>query len=120
MRLRGPSAGALSRTYLHSVITEGLWCAVVETESLFGAKLAHALMLSSLYGHPRADLDDGNDKIHEMYVEALSTFPYFKAATRDKPSANEELIKEWRRVNAEEAAKKAKAAADTGEEAAGV
>jgi hypothetical protein len=59
-----------------------------------------------------------------MYIDALNTFPYFKAAMKDKPSANAELIDEWRRVNADEAAKKAKArsAADEGarEEAAGV
>jgi len=108
--MRGPSTGALSGTYLHSGITEGLWCAVAETERLFGAKLAHAAMLASLCGHSRADLDEGNDLVHEMYVEALHTFPYVKAASRGKPSANDELVAEWRKVNAEEAAKKVKAA----------
>ena len=108
--MRGPSAGALSRSYLHSAITEGLWCSVAEAERLFEAKLAHAVMLSSLYGNPRADLDDGNDTVHEMYMEALNSFPYFKAAMRNKPRANDELVAEWRKVNAEEAAKKARAA----------
>lgn len=118
--MRGASAGALSGTYLHSGITEGLWCAVAETEALFGAKLAHAIMLSSLYGHPSASLDDGNDEVHEMYLAALHTIPYVKAAGRSRKSDNDELVAEWRRINEEEAAKKAaaKSAAGAGEKEA--
>jgi len=114
--MRGPSSGALERTYLHSAITEGLWCAVSEAESLFGARLAHAVMLSSLYGNPRAELDKGNDQIHEMYLAALHTIPYLKAAAAGKPGKDDELVAEWRRVNAEAAAKKAAAAEAAGEE----
>lgn len=105
--MRGSFSGALERTYLHSVITEGLWCAVVEAESMFGAKLAHAVMLSSLYGNPSAELDKGNDQIHKMYIEALDTIPYIKAAAARSRGRDDALVEEWHRVNAEEAAKKA-------------
>lgn len=107
--MRGSFSGALERTYLHSVITEGLWCAVVEAESMCGAKLAHAVMLSSLYGNPSAELDKGNDQIHKMYIEALDTIPYIKAAAARNRGKDDALVEEWRRVNAEEAAKKAAA-----------
>ena len=117
--MRGPSTGALERTYLHSAITEGLWCAVAEAESMFGAKLAHAVMLSSLYGNPSAELDKGNDQIHKMYIEALDTIPYIKAAAARSRGKDDALVAEWRRVNAEEAAKKA-AAAEAGGEGGGV
>lgn len=114
VRLRAPSAGALARTYLHSAITEGLLCAVAESENLFMAKLAHALMLSSLYGNSAAKLDEGNDQVHEMYLDALHMIPYLntKSGTSDRGTA--ELVEEWRRINAEEAAKKAAAAKEGG------
>lgn len=120
--MRGSSRGVLERAYLHSGVTEGLWYAVSEAACLFEAKLSHAVMLSSLYGNPSAKLDNGNDQIHEMYVEALNTLPYVKAATSGSPGARDALVEEWRRVNAEEAAKKAAAAADApdGEEAGSV
>lgn len=105
--MRGSPAGALSRTYLHSAITEGLWYAVAESEFLFGAKMSHALMLASLYGNSSAKLEDGNDQVHEMYVDALNTVPYIKAATAREPGGEDGLVAEWRRVNAEAAAKKA-------------
>ena len=107
--MRGPSAGALTRTYLHSGITEGLWCAVAERESLFGARLAHAVMLSALSSHPRADLGEGNDLIHEMYLNALHTLPYIKVTRHSKQKETDELVAEWRRVNAEAAARQAAA-----------
>lgn len=110
--MRGSHAGALSRTYLHSGITEGLWYAVAEAECLFGAKMSHALMLSALYGNPSAKLDDGNDQVHKMYIDALNTIPYIRAATSRKPGEEDSLIAEWRKVNAEEAAKKAKQEAE--------
>ena len=116
VRMRGTSAGALSRTYLHSAITEWLWCLVSESESLFGAKLAHAMMLASLYGNPTAKLDDGNDQIHEMYIDALNTIPYLKAAGLRKSGENDDLVAEWRRVNAEDAAMRAKKEAEPAEE----
>jgi len=118
VRLRGSQAGALSRAYLHSGITEGLWYAVAETERLFEAKLAHAVMLSSLYGNPRADLDDGNDQVHDMYVAALHVMPYIKIKPRRSADADAALVAEWRKVNAEEAMKKARDSA--GEETGSV
>jgi len=117
VRLRGSQAGALSRAYLHSGITEGLWYAVAEAEQLFGARLAHGVMLASLYGNPRADLDAGNDTVYDMYVHALHAMPYVKVQPRRSAESDAALIEEWRRVNAEEAQRKAAAASgEDGEE----
>lgn len=115
VRLRGSQAGALSRAYLHSGIAEGLWYAVAEAERLFKARLAHGVMLASLYGNPRADLDSGNDTVHDMYVHALRAMPYIKVQPRRSAESDAALVEEWRRVNAEEAQKQA-AAGSGGEE----
>lgn len=102
--MRGSSTGALSRTYLHSGITESLWYAVAETERLAEAKLAHAVMVAALYGNPRADMDKGNEQIHEMYIGALGTVPYIAVATESVHRGDtDELVAEWRRINAEAA-----------------
>ena len=111
--MRGSQAGALERTYLHSGITEGLWYAVAEIERLRDAKLSHALMLAALYGNPSAKLDDGNDQVHDMYLDALRTMPYIKAATlRHRKDGDDGLVDEWRRVNEEESRRKAADAAE--------
>lgn len=107
-RMRGSCTGALSRTYLHSEITEALWYAVVESEQLLAVRLSHAVMLASLYGNPQATLEKGNDQIHEMYMGALGLMPYVGASVRrKKASADDGLVEEWRRVNSELAAEKA-------------
>lgn len=99
-RLRGRDTGALNRTYLHSGITESLWCAVVESEHLFTAKLMHAVMLASMYGNPESSLSKGNDQVHEMYLSALGSIPYFgTAVSKSKQGATDELVEEWRKVN---------------------
>lgn len=98
MRMRGSSTGALSRTYLHSVITEWLWHSVAEVESMFTAKLAHACMIAAMYGNPAAKIENGNDQIHDMYLAAVRTFPYMKAASSGV-KGDDGMIEEWRRVN---------------------
>lgn len=102
--MRGSCTGALSRTYLHSGITEALWYAVAETERLFEARMSHAVMLAALYGNPRAELDKGNEQIHEMYIGALGTIPYLGDLSRRRKSDTDELVEEWRRINADAAA----------------
>ena len=98
--MRGSSAGAVSRAYLHSAVAEALRYAVVETEQMFSAKLAHAVMLAALYGNPRADLDKGNDQVQEMYINAIKAFPYFKqVVSKAAKTDTEALVDEWRRVN---------------------
>jgi len=97
--MRGSSTGALGRTYLHSAITEALWYAVAETERLFEAKLAHAVMLASLYGNPDAKLSEGNEQIHDMYLRALHAMPYIRVATQTTPGDADALVEEWRRLN---------------------
>ncbi len=87
-------------------MTEALWHAVVEAERLFDANLSHAVMLASMYGHPDANLDKGNEQIHEMYLSALGTLPYFKGLSRRRDDSDE-LVAEWRRINAESGAGKA-------------
>lgn len=100
--------GSLSRAYLHSAITESLWYAVTEAEHMFQAKLSHAVMLASLYGNPLAKLDSGNEQVHEMYVGALGTAPYLAALTKRAAHGDKDaLVEEWRRANAELAARKA-------------
>lgn len=106
IRMRGNQAGALSRAYIHSRITEGLWYAVAETERLFNAKLAHASMLASLYGNSNTDVNEGSDHIHDLYVKALQTIPYIQVNTPSSADSNAALVEEWKRVNAEEARKR--------------
>jgi len=93
--------GALTRTYLHSGISESLWYGVAESERMFCAELSHAVMLASLYGNPAAGLDKGNEQVHEMYVRALESMPYFRViAKRVEKGANDDLVAEWRKENA--------------------
>lgn len=99
--MRGSDTGALKRTYLHSAVTEALWYAVAESERLFTAKLSHAVMIAALYGNPTAELSKGNDQIHDMYMRALGTVPYFKlAAGQAARSDTDALVEEWRKENA--------------------
>ena len=106
--MRGSCTGALSRTYLHSEITEALWYAVAESEQLLAVRLSHAVMLASLYGNPLAKLETGNDQVHGMYMDALGLIPYVGASVRRrKAAADDDMVEEWRRVNAELAAAKA-------------
>lgn len=101
--MRGSDKGAVSRAYLHSAVAESLRYAVVEIESVFAAKLTHAVMIAALYGNPRADLDQGNDQLHEMYLSALKTLPYFrKVVKKASKSDTESLVEEWRRINSGE------------------
>ncbi len=115
-RLRGGATGALAHSFLHSAVTEALWYAVAETERLFAANLSHAVMLASMYGHPDANLDKGNEQIHEMYLSALGTMPYLKNLDRRRSGDVDELVEEWKRLNAEDkAARVAKPEASGGE-----
>lgn len=98
--MRGSSIGALSRRFLHSAITEHLWCSVIEVESMFAANLSHAIMLASMYGNPQASLEKGNDQIHTMYLKALNTLPYMKATKHTAKAEADALIEEWKRINA--------------------
>lgn len=93
-------------------MTEALWHAVAETERLFDANMAHAVMLASMYGHPDANLDKGNEQIHEMYLSALGTMPYFRGLARRRADDSAALVEEWRRMNAKDRA--------VGSDAAGV
>lgn len=119
-RLRGGATGALGHSFLHSAVTEALWYAVTETERLFDANLSHAVMLASMYGHPDANLDKGNEQIHDMYLSALGTMPYMKDLQSRRAGDVEALVEEWKRMNAEdEAARDAKAAATAAAEGEG-
>lgn len=98
--MRGSSIGALTRTYLHSGITESLWYSVAEVERLFTARLSHAVMLACLHGNPAADLDKGNEQVHKMYLNALGAVPYFNTVVRrSRRTETEELVEEWRKAN---------------------
>lgn len=99
-RLRGHCTGALNKDHIHSPITEALWCAVTESESLLSASLLHAVMLSALCSHPKSDFDKGADSVHSMYLKALGVMPYLKASTaKVRTSETEALVDEWRRLN---------------------
>lgn len=102
MRLRGSCTGALGRSFLHSATTRSLWYAVEELEHLYAAKLAHAGMLASLYAHKDSDFEKGGDHVHEAYLDALNTLPYFNlSAAEANKSATDALVEEWRKANAE-------------------
>lgn len=99
-RLRGSGTGALNRDHIHSPLTEALWCAVTESESLFSASLMHAVMLSSLCSHPKADFNKGADGVHSLYLKALGMMPYLKKSTaKARAREMDALIDEWRRIN---------------------
>ena len=98
--MRGSSIGALTRSYLHSGITESLWYAVAESERLFTARLLHATMGACLYGNPAADLDKGNESVHRAYLNALGAVPYLSTLVkRARRTDTEELVEEWRKAN---------------------
>ena len=71
VRMRGHHPGALGRNYLHSGLTETYWYAVKAKENYFIANLAHGMMIASLYGNDRANVEEGSRQVPKNYRAAL-------------------------------------------------
>ena len=100
VRMRGHHPGALGRNYLHSGLTETYWYAVKENENYFIANLAHGMMIASLYGNDRANVEEGSSQVPKNYRAALETMPYVRRVERrTETDETDALIKEWRELN---------------------
>lgn len=101
--MRGGAIGVLGHVYRHSPVTEYLWYAVTEAEYLFNAHLTHAMMLSSLYSHPEAQIQEGNEHTHKLYLKALNSLPYMHVSDKAASDDTAAMVDEWRRLNNKDA-----------------
>lgn len=61
---------------MHTYLTTALRCNVLESEFLLFARLHYMQAFSALNAHPKVDINSANDKINELYINALNMIPY--------------------------------------------
>lgn len=89
-----------SRDQRHSHLTARLRADVLESENLFGSRLAHMQAVASVYAHPKCSLDQVGEKIRTAHLNALGSIPYMtggKSGTEVVRDERQEFVNKWLR-----------------------
>ena len=84
---------ARPRPQRHTHLTERLRRGVIESEIMMQARLADMQARSSVYGNPRADLDDAGETMYRRLMDAMSSVPYITGGKSGEDSIREDRMR---------------------------